>query len=72
MIEFHVEGMSCQHCVAAITRAVQAVDTAAQVEVDLAGGRVRITSSADIGALKAAIDEAGYAVSTAKTVVGQG
>jgi len=71
MIEFQVEGMSCQHCVAAITRAVHDVDPAAQADVDLTGGRVRITSSADIGTLKAAIDDAGYAVSTAKTVVGQ-
>lgn len=72
MIEFHVQGMSCQHCVAAITRAVRDVDPGALTEVDLAGGRVRITSSADIETLKTAIDEAGYTVSTAKTVVGQG
>jgi len=72
MIEFHVQGMSCQHCVAAVTRAVRDVDSAALTEVDLAGGRVRITSSADIETLKAAIDEAGYTVSTAQPVVGQG
>jgi copper chaperone len=72
MIEFHVEGMSCQHCVSAVTQAVQAVDADAQVDVDLAGGRVRVTSSADIGTLTAAIDEAGYAVQEAKTVADPG
>ena len=35
---FKVENMSCQHCVSAITRALQALDPAAQVCVDLARG----------------------------------
>jgi len=33
---------------------------------------VRVTSSADIGTLTAAIDEAGYAVQEAKTVADPG
>ncbi|PTT89539.1 copper resistance protein CopZ, partial [Pseudomonas sp. HMWF005] len=33
---FNVQGMSCGHCVNAITRAVQAKDPAASVRVDLA------------------------------------
>lgn len=71
MIEFQVEGMSCPHCVAAITKAVRNVDAAAQVEVDLPGGRVRIGSNEQIDTLSAAIDEAGYTVKTATTVAGQ-
>ncbi|WP_176057822.1 heavy-metal-associated domain-containing protein [Paraburkholderia sp. BCC1876] len=64
-IEFQVEGMSCQHCVAAVTNAIREHDEAAQVQVDLASGRVVVESaqsaqSAD--ALKGAIDEAGYTV----------
>ena len=42
MIEFRVEGMTCGHCVSAVTRAVKAVDPEANVRVDLeakAGGR---------------------------------
>lgn len=62
MIEFNVEGMSCQHCVGAVTRAIHERDAAAQVQVDLAAGRVAVESSQPAEALKAAIDEAGYTV----------
>ncbi|HEV3423124.1 MAG TPA: cation transporter [Paraburkholderia sp.] len=61
-IEFQVEGMSCQHCVAAVTNAIREHDGAAQVQVDLATGRVAVESTQPADALKAAIDEAGYTV----------
>jgi copper chaperone len=61
-IEFKVEGMSCQHCVAAVTRAIQEQDAGAQVQGDLPAGKVAIQSAASIDTLKAAIDEAGYTV----------
>ena len=58
-----VKGMSCQHCVNAITSEVGAVDGVAGVEVDLAAGTVRVTGARlDEAALRAAIDEAGYEV----------
>ena len=31
MTEFEVQGMSCQHCVAAVTRSIQEIDPQAQV-----------------------------------------
>jgi copper chaperone len=61
-IEFQVEGMSCQHCVAAVTNAIREHDAAAQVQVDLGAGRVTVDSVQTAEALKAAIDEAGYTV----------
>jgi copper chaperone len=61
-IEFKVEGMSCQHCVAAVTNAIREHDAAQQVQVDLASGRVVVDSAQTVDALKAAIDEAGYTV----------
>jgi copper chaperone len=61
-IELQVEGMSCQHCVAAVTNAIREHDAAAQVNVDLTTGRVAVDSSQSVEALKAAIDEAGYTV----------
>jgi copper chaperone len=61
-IELQVEGMSCQHCVAAVTNAIREHDAAAQVNVDLTTGRVAVDSSQSVDALKAAIDEAGYTV----------
>ena len=67
MIEFQVEGMSCQHCAAAVTKAIQAHDATARVQVDLAQGRVAVESVQNANVLQAAIDEAGY---TVKGVVG--
>jgi copper chaperone len=62
MTEFEVQGMSCQHCVAAVTRSIQDIDPQAQVRVDLERGRVAVESSQSNDVLKEAIDEAGYTV----------
>lgn len=62
MYELKVEGMSCGHCVNAVTKSVQAVDSAAKVEVDLATQKVRVTSSAKLDDIKSAVSEAGYPV----------
>jgi copper chaperone len=61
-IEFNVEGMSCQHCVSAVTNAIRERDSAANVRVDLAAGKVAVESSASVETLKDAIDDAGYTV----------
>lgn len=61
MHTFQVADISCGHCVSAITKAVQAVDAAARVEVDLAQHAVRIDGAhVDADALAAAIADAGY------------
>lgn len=60
--EFQVSGMSCQHCVRAVTTAVQTVDPAATVAVDLAAGTVRVDSAAQAARIAGAIREEGYAV----------
>jgi copper chaperone len=62
MTEFKVSGMSCQHCVKAVTQAIQAIDAQARVEVDLERGQVSVDSTQARLALQAAIDEAGYTV----------
>lgn len=62
MYELHVEGMSCGHCVGAVTKSVQEVDAAARVEVDLATQKVRIESTAALAQLAAAVEEAGFPV----------
>jgi len=62
MIQFNVEGMSCQHCVAAVTRAIHERDASAQVQIDLQAGRVSVESNQPADVLKAAIDDAGYTV----------
>jgi copper chaperone len=63
MIELQVENMSCGHCVNAVTKAVQALDPAAQVTVDLTAKSVSVASTAAPAQISAAIEEAGYPVS---------
>ena len=63
MYQLQVEHMTCGHCVSAVTRAVQAVDAAARVEVDLASKTVRIDSATELAPLKSAIADAGFPVS---------
>lgn len=59
---FSVTGMSCGHCVSAVTRAVQQVDASANVQVDLDKQTVAVTSGASADAVRAAIEQAGYQV----------
>ncbi|HEX5373181.1 MAG TPA: cation transporter [Aquabacterium sp.] len=58
----NVQGMSCQHCVKAVTQAVQAQDPSAQVSVDLPQGRVEVTTSLPEESVKAIITDEGYTV----------
>jgi len=57
---FQVEGMTCGHCVRAVTGAIQEIDSAATVQVDLATGTVEVASERPRGELANAIREAGY------------
>ncbi len=60
MQAFNVQGMSCQHCVAAITRAVQVLDRDARVQVDLPAGRVSIESVLPEAELLRVLVDEGY------------
>ncbi len=59
---YTVTGMTCGHCVSAVTEEVTAVPGVTAVDVDLASGRLTVTSDApvDDDAVRAAVDEAGY------------
>jgi copper chaperone len=57
-----VKGMSCGHCVRAVTNAVTAIDPQAQVQIDLPSGKVGVTTQASAEAVKAAIAEEGYEI----------
>ncbi|MGA9756331.1 MAG: cation transporter [Desulfobaccales bacterium] len=48
MPEITVKGMSCAHCVAAVTRAVASLPGVSDVKVDLASGRVTYDNSTPI------------------------
>ncbi len=66
MIQFQVSDMTCGHCAATITKAVKAVDGAAEVEIDLTAHRVQVASHVDAALLQTAIREAGYSPERAK------
>lgn len=60
-ITYSVPGVSCEHCRAAITNEVEQLGGVQSVDVDLDHKRVTVTGqNLDDGALRAAIDEAGY------------
>ena len=63
---YTVEGMTCGHCVAAVTEELSKLDGVSHVDVDLASGRVTIESDQplDSADVVAAVDEAGYTVTT--------
>ena len=57
---FNVQGMSCGHCVKAITQALQAKDPAASVRIDLAAKEVGVESALTAEQVIALISEEGY------------
>jgi copper chaperone CopZ len=65
--DYQVTGMTCEHCVASVTEELQTLDGVETVSVELnAGGSSTVTVAAaaplDDDAVRAAIDEAGYAL----------
>jgi copper chaperone CopZ len=60
---FEVPGMSCEHCKAAVTEELLAVDGVELVRVDLDSKRVEVDGTALVDAvLRRAISDAGYDV----------
>jgi copper chaperone len=57
-----VKGMTCGGCVRAVTRAVQAQDKAATVDVDLPSGKVTITGALSRDQAEAAVLDAGFSL----------
>ena len=63
---YAVTGMSCQHCVDAVTAEVGRISGVDQVQVDLPAGAVTVTSAAplELDEVRDAIDEAGFDLAT--------
>jgi len=62
-VTLKVQGMTCEHCVRAVTKALQAVPGVDHVSVDLAAGRAQVEGAADPQALVGAIKKEGYEAS---------
>ena len=64
---YTVTGMTCQHCVNAVTGELVALPGVDDVRIDLSTGGVTVTSAAPLAAddVRAAVDEAGYELADA-------
>lgn len=61
---YQVTGMTCDHCVRAVTTELVLLEGVRSVDIDLAQGAVTVTSDGplDREEVREAIDEAGYAL----------
>jgi len=59
-----VKGMSCQHCVMSVTKALNQLEGIKNVQVDLAKGEVRFDNTKEVASqrIEKAIEDAGYEV----------
>lgn len=62
MLRFRVEGMSCQGCVDAVSRAVAGAAPGRPLTVTLATGEIEVGDGADPTAVAGAIESAGFTV----------
>lgn len=60
MIQFTVNDMSCNHCVGAITKAVESAFPQATLEFDLEQHKVRVDNVPGAPEVQKVITEAGY------------
>ncbi|MCC6474101.1 MAG: cation transporter [Burkholderiales bacterium] len=58
--QIKVTGMTCQHCVRSVHKALEKVPGVKSVEVSLEHSRATVAGDADGGALVAAVKEEGY------------
>jgi copper ion binding protein len=65
---YTVAGMTCEHCVGAVSGELAALDGVEAVQVDLGTGAVTVTSAAPLAQeqVREAVDEAGYELVTAR------
>ena len=64
MKSIKIKGMSCQHCVMAVTKALSAIDGIKNVKVDLKSGEASYdeTKPVDAKVIADAVKKAGYEV----------
>jgi copper chaperone len=59
-----VKGMSCQHCVMSVTKALSQLDGVKNIQIELPTGMVRFDNTKDVASnrIEKAISDAGYEV----------
>ncbi len=61
---YTVTGMTCGHCVSSVTEEVSEVAGVTGVTVELDSGLLTVEGEADDAAVRAAVEEAGYSVTS--------
>ena len=61
---YTVTGMTCGHCVASVKEEVGNVPGVESVDVQLEGGQLTVTGDVTPDQVKAAVEEAGYEVTS--------
>ena len=60
MTKIRIEGMTCGHCIASVTKALQQVPGVEQVDVDLDSGVAKVDGSPALQALIATVQNEGF------------
>jgi copper chaperone len=58
--QLNISGMTCGHCVAAVSKALKSVPGVQDAQVELSSGTATVEGQADVQALIAAVVEEGY------------
>jgi len=64
-VRIGIDGMTCEGCVASVTRVLKALPGVEQVDVSLAAGSANVRYDAartNVPAMRSAIEDAGYGV----------
>lgn len=59
-VQLKVTGITCNHCISMVTKAITALQPDAGVKVDLAQQQVDVDSTLAVKEIIEALDEAGY------------
>ena len=64
MVAIKIKGMSCNHCVMAVTKALNEIEGISDVKVDLSKGEATFeeTTAVDVNTVRDKIKKAGYEV----------
>jgi copper chaperone len=65
MLKLKVSGMTCGHCVLAVTKAIRSIPAVEDVAVDMQRGEVTVRGTPDEQAVRAAVTELGYDIQAA-------
>lgn len=60
IVNIKIDGMSCNHCVMAVKKALTSLDNVGEVEVNLSRGSATITGEVDLKEIEKVINQLGY------------